>query len=63
MSATKSILAAASLAVMFASGFASAAPHPQTVGAGNAGHKALVDAAKRVHINGQARPKVLSSTI
>ena len=63
MSETKNILAAASLMFLFASGFAGAAPHSQSQGPDVSGHQGLVDAAKRVHIDGHASRKAQSGVI
>ena len=63
MTATKRILAAASLAVLFASGTAVAAPHPQGPGADTNEHKVLEDAAKRVQLDGMPRSKALTGII
>ena len=63
MSASKRIIAAASLAALFASGTAFAAPHPQSPGAGTNEHKVLEDAAKRVQLDGVSSPKVLTEII
>ncbi len=63
MSATKRILAAASLAALFASGTAFAAPHPQSPGAGTNEHKVLEEAAKRVQLDGVSNPKALTGII
>jgi len=63
MSASKRIIAAASLAALFASGTAFAAPHPQSPGAGTNEHKVLEEAAKRVHLDGMSDPKVLTGII
>jgi hypothetical protein len=63
MSAIKHIFAAASLVVLFASGVAFAAPHPQGPGANTNEHKVLEDAAKRVHLEGIPSPKALTGII
>ncbi len=63
MTATKRILAAASLAALFASGTAFAAPHPQSPGAGTSEHKVLEEAAKRVQLDGVSNPKALTGII
>ena len=63
MKATTRTLIAASLAVLFASGTAVAAPHPQGPGADANEHKVLEDAAQRVQLDGMPGKKVLTGMI
>jgi hypothetical protein len=63
MSAFKRIFAVSALAVLFASGTAFAAPHPQSPGAGTNEHKTLEEAAKRVQLDGIPSPKALTGII
>ena len=63
MTVTQRIFAAASLALLFASGIAGAAPHPQGSRAAGSGYEGLVDAASQVHIDKHASPKARSGVI
>lgn len=63
MSTNKTVIAAASLVVLFSVASVSAAPHPQSPGADNSGHESIVDAAKGVHIDHENNDRELSSVI